>query len=133
MRGLPPRDRCSTRCRTRTKADGIQIVGIAVDMRPAVDKFLKVTPLHYLVLVGEEEGMEAAQKFGMELALPFTVFADAKNRSWPSSSGNCIAMKRPSSATCKSSTPARESGGQPRGHFDDLKTWRSKGETISAS
>jgi thiol-disulfide isomerase/thioredoxin len=62
------------------KADGLQIVGIAVDMRPAVDKFLKFTPLHYLVLVGEEEGMEAAQKFGMELALPFTVFADAQNR-----------------------------------------------------
>ena len=62
------------------QAEGLQIVGIAVDMRAAVDKFLKVTPLHYLVLVGEEEGMEAAQKFGMELALPFTVFADAKNR-----------------------------------------------------
>jgi thiol-disulfide isomerase/thioredoxin len=65
---------------TEDKAEGIQIVGVAVDMRAAVDKFLKLTPLHYIVLVGEEEGMEAAQKFGMELALPFTVFADAQNR-----------------------------------------------------
>ncbi len=62
------------------KADGLTIVGIAVDTQAAVQTFLKSTPLHYTVLVGEEDGAEAAQKFGMELALPFTVFADAKDR-----------------------------------------------------
>jgi thiol-disulfide isomerase/thioredoxin len=58
----------------------LQIVGIAVDERDAVQTFLKTTPLHYTVLVGEEEGAEAAQKFGMELALPFSVFADDHDR-----------------------------------------------------
>ncbi len=62
------------------KSEGLSIVGIAVDMRSAVQTFLKATPLHYMVLVGEEDGAEAAQKFGVELALPFTVFADAQNR-----------------------------------------------------
>jgi thiol-disulfide isomerase/thioredoxin len=62
------------------KAEGLEIVGIAVDSRAAVLTFLKATPLHYTVLVGEEEGAEAAQKFGMELLLPFSVFADARNR-----------------------------------------------------
>jgi thiol-disulfide isomerase/thioredoxin len=58
----------------------LQIVGIAVDGKEAVQTFLKATPLHYTVLVGEEEGAEAAQKFGMELALPFSVFADEHNK-----------------------------------------------------
>jgi len=62
------------------KAEGLAIVGIAVDMRTAVQTFLKHTPLHYTVLVGEDDGAEAAQQFGMELALPFSVFADSKNR-----------------------------------------------------
>jgi thiol-disulfide isomerase/thioredoxin len=62
------------------KAEGLQIVGIAVDMRADVQTFLKVTPLHYTVLVGEEGGAEAAQKFGMQLLLPFSVFADQHNR-----------------------------------------------------
>jgi thiol-disulfide isomerase/thioredoxin len=58
----------------------LQIVGIAVDAPDAVQTFLKSTPLHYTVLAGEEDGAEAAQKFGMELALPFSVFADEHNR-----------------------------------------------------
>ncbi len=62
------------------RAEGLAIVGIAVDSPAAVHKFLKKTPLRYTVLVGEEDGAEAAQRFGMQLALPFTVFADAKNQ-----------------------------------------------------
>ncbi len=61
-------------------AEGLQVVGIAVDMRDAVQKFLKTTPMHYSLLVGEEDGLEAAQKFGMEMLLPFSVFADEHNR-----------------------------------------------------
>jgi thiol-disulfide isomerase/thioredoxin len=60
--------------------EGLQVVGIAIDFRDAVLKFQKRTPLHYPVLVGEEEGYEAAQKFGMTLGLPFSVFADGANR-----------------------------------------------------
>jgi thiol-disulfide isomerase/thioredoxin len=61
-------------------AEGLQVVGIAIDDRGAVQQFLKSTPMHYQLLVGEEGGFEAAQKFGMALALPFSVFADATNR-----------------------------------------------------
>jgi thiol-disulfide isomerase/thioredoxin len=64
----------------RNGAAGLQIVGIAVDFRDSVQAFLKTTQLHYTLLVGEEDGLEAAQKFGMELLLPFSVFADEHNR-----------------------------------------------------
>jgi thiol-disulfide isomerase/thioredoxin len=62
------------------RSDQLQIVGIAVDFRDSVRDFLKTTRLRYELLVGEEDGLEAAQKFGMELALPFSVFADEHNR-----------------------------------------------------
>lgn len=62
------------------RVDGLQVVGIAVDFRDSVQTFLKTTKLHYTLLVGEEDGLEAAQKFGMELLLPFSVFADEHNR-----------------------------------------------------
>jgi len=62
------------------KSDRLEIIGIAVDFRDAVGDFLKKTRLNYTSLVGEDEGLEAAQRFGMELALPFTVFADERNR-----------------------------------------------------
>ena len=61
-------------------AEGLQVVGIAVDMRDSVRKFLRTTPMRYTLLVGEDDGFEAAQKFGMTLALPFSVFADENNR-----------------------------------------------------
>lgn len=64
----------------RNGAEGLQIVGIAVDFRDSVQAFLKTTQLRYTLLVGEEDGLEAAQKFGMELLLPFSVFADEHNR-----------------------------------------------------
>lgn len=60
--------------------EGLQVIGIAVDFRNAVAKFQKQTPLRYRVLVGEDEGLEAAQKFGMGFGLPFSVFADGENR-----------------------------------------------------
>src|SRR5262249_11056984 len=40
----------------------------------------KKQPLRYTSLVGEEAGLDAAQKFGMDLLLPFSVFADGQNR-----------------------------------------------------
>ena len=62
------------------KTDHLEIIGIAVDFRDAVRDFVARTRLDYTLLVGEEEGLEAAQRFGMELALPFSVFADDHNR-----------------------------------------------------
>jgi thiol-disulfide isomerase/thioredoxin len=64
----------------RYRGEKLQVVGIAIDFRDAVRQFLRTTPLDYALLVGEEDGYEAAQKFGMGMALPFSVFADEEGR-----------------------------------------------------
>lgn len=64
------------RLQREQRAAGLKVVGIAVDFRDAVADYLRKSPLDYPVLVGEEAGFEAAQKFGVDLALPFTVFVD---------------------------------------------------------
>ncbi|HEX9473330.1 MAG TPA: TlpA disulfide reductase family protein [Steroidobacteraceae bacterium] len=64
----------------RYQGDHLQVVGIAIDFRAAVRQFLRTTPLDYALLVGEDDGYEAAQKFGMGMALPFSVFADEQDR-----------------------------------------------------
>jgi peroxiredoxin len=61
-------------------AEHLEIVGIAIDSLPAVQDFLHRHPIDYPLLVGEKQGLEAAQEFGMELVLPFSVFADSKGR-----------------------------------------------------
>jgi len=59
----------------------LQIIGIAVDFNKAVQDYVKTTRIDYPVFIGEDAGLEAAQKFGIsDLVLPFSVFADAKNR-----------------------------------------------------
>lgn len=61
-------------------ADGVEVVGIAVDSRDAVLKYAQDMHIDYPVLVGEQEGFEAVQAFGMETVLPFTVFTDRQAR-----------------------------------------------------
>ncbi len=62
-------------------AQGFAVIGIAVDFREEVLRFVESTPVDYPVLIGEEEGMQAARAFGMEtVGLPFTVFADRSGR-----------------------------------------------------
>jgi thiol-disulfide isomerase/thioredoxin len=67
------------------RADKLQLVGVAVDFRDDIQKFLKTTPIDYLLLIAEQDGAETAAKFGMELVLPFSVFA--------SSGGQIVAVK----------------------------------------
>src|SRR6478736_6276094 len=62
------------------KAQNGAIVGIAVDFREDVLKYVKETPLKYPLLIGEEDGLAAAEAFGMGMAFPFSVFIDSKNR-----------------------------------------------------
>ena len=62
----------------RYRADHLQVVGIAVDFRDAVQDYLKQQKIGYPLLVGEDGGVEAARAFGMEMALPFSVFADGE-------------------------------------------------------
>jgi len=66
--------------RQRYRADGLEIVGVAVDFEPAVRDYLRHTPIDYPLLVGEQQGLEAVERFGMEAVLPFSVFADAAGR-----------------------------------------------------
>jgi thiol-disulfide isomerase/thioredoxin len=61
-------------------ADGIEVVGIAVDFRDAVQHYAREMGIDYPVLVGEQDGLEAIASFGMDTVFPFTVFADAQGR-----------------------------------------------------
>lgn len=62
------------------RAQNIEIVGIAVDFRDKVIEFVKETHLAYPLLIGEEDGLAAAEAFGMGMAFPFSVFVDSQNR-----------------------------------------------------
>jgi len=66
----------------RDKAtEGVTVIGIAIDFREEVLKFLETTRIDYPVLIGEQDGMEAARAFGMEsIGLPFTAFTDRQGR-----------------------------------------------------
>jgi thiol-disulfide isomerase/thioredoxin len=66
--------------RMERKAQNAEIVGIAVDFRDEVLKFVANTPLNYPLLIGEEDGLAAAEAFGMGMAFPFSVFVDSRNR-----------------------------------------------------
>src|SRR5262245_49220076 len=60
---------------------GFALIGIAIDLREDVVAYLKSTPIQYPVLIGEQDGLDAARAFGMEsLGLPFTAFVDATGR-----------------------------------------------------
>jgi thiol-disulfide isomerase/thioredoxin len=60
---------------------GLQVVGIAVDFADDVRTYLQTMPLRFPVLVGEEDGLEAARAFGVEtMAFPFSAFLDSSGR-----------------------------------------------------
>jgi thiol-disulfide isomerase/thioredoxin len=61
-------------------ADRLEIVGIAVDYPDDVRKYARAHGIDYPLLIGEQGGLEAASAFGMEPALPFSVFADRQGR-----------------------------------------------------
>jgi thiol-disulfide isomerase/thioredoxin len=62
------------------RGERLEVVGVAVDFQSAVAAYLQKSPIAYPLLVGEDQGLAAAEKFGMEPVLPFSVFADAKGR-----------------------------------------------------
>jgi thiol-disulfide isomerase/thioredoxin len=61
-------------------ADGVEVVGIAVDFRDAVRDYARKMGIDYPVLVGEQDGLDAIAAFGMDTVFPFTVFADRLGR-----------------------------------------------------
>ncbi|MBC8027229.1 MAG: TlpA family protein disulfide reductase [Steroidobacteraceae bacterium] len=68
------------RIRAQRKAQNAEIVGVAVDFREDVLKFVQKVPINYPLLIGEEDGLAAAEAFGMGMAFPFSVFADSQGR-----------------------------------------------------
>ena len=66
--------------RAERRSQNAEIVGIAVDFKDDVLKFVATTPLNYPLLIGEEDGLAAAEAFGMGMAFPFSVFVDGQNR-----------------------------------------------------
>jgi len=67
--------------RRERAADRLEVIGIAVDERQAVLKFANELGIQYPVLMGEQDGYDAAERFGVgSLVLPFSVFVDAQGR-----------------------------------------------------
>ena len=65
--------------RTRYAPRGFEVIGVAVDFREDVLAYMRETPIQYPVLIGEQEGLDAARAFGMEtMGFPFTIFTDSK-------------------------------------------------------
>lgn len=58
----------------------LHVVGIAADVQQNVVEFVKTTRMDYPLLIGEQEGAEAAQRFGVPLVLPFSVFVASDGR-----------------------------------------------------
>jgi thiol-disulfide isomerase/thioredoxin len=57
------------------------LIGIAIDFREDVLRFLTETPIDYTVLIGEQDGLDASAAFGMRsLGLPYTAFVDRSGR-----------------------------------------------------
>lgn len=66
--------------RAERGARGVEVVGVAVDFREDVIKYAKNIGLDYPLLIGEEDGVAAADLFGVSTAFPFTIFADGARR-----------------------------------------------------
>ena len=66
--------------RRERSADGLEILGIAIDYSDAAEKYARDAGIDYPVLLGEQGGYEAAAAFGMDPVLPFSVFADRTGR-----------------------------------------------------
>jgi thiol-disulfide isomerase/thioredoxin len=61
-------------------AQGLAIVGIAIDFRAAVVNYAAAARIDYPLLIGEDGGLKIVDAFGMDLVLPFSVFADQEGR-----------------------------------------------------
>jgi len=66
--------------RAERGAKGVEVVGVAVDFREDVVKYAAEIGLDYPLLIGEEDGMAAADSFGVDPVFPFTAFVDRERR-----------------------------------------------------
>ncbi|MGQ0834320.1 MAG: TlpA family protein disulfide reductase [Gammaproteobacteria bacterium] len=66
--------------RAERASEGLEVIGIAVDFRDAVLEYAREIGLDYPLLIGEQDGLDAAAAFGMDIVLPFSIFADRDGR-----------------------------------------------------
>lgn len=60
---------------------GVEIVGVAVDHRAQVAAYANELQIAYPILVGEEDALDVAAKFGVHSPVfPFTVFTDRRGQ-----------------------------------------------------
>jgi thiol-disulfide isomerase/thioredoxin len=60
---------------------GFQVVGVAVDVREAVLQYADQMHIHYPLLIGEQDGFNAINAFGIaSVGFPLTVFTDNQER-----------------------------------------------------
>lgn len=69
-----------SRLRQDYKAQSLEVIGIAVDVRDDVLAFAEKRKVEYPLLIGEDDGLAAVTAVGMEPTFPFTLFADSKQR-----------------------------------------------------
>ncbi len=65
---------------SRTRPQGLQVIGVAVDARPAVLRYAQQAGIRYPLLIGLRSGMRAIRALGMVAAFPLSVFVDAHGR-----------------------------------------------------
>jgi thiol-disulfide isomerase/thioredoxin len=65
--------------RAERQDQGFEVVGVAVDFRDDVLTYIQKTRVDYPLLIGEEDGLAAADAFGIGLAFPVSIFADSKS------------------------------------------------------
>jgi thiol-disulfide isomerase/thioredoxin len=68
------------RLRSERSKDGLEVVGIAIDHAKIVQQFAEDQKISYPILVGEKGGLEMVEALGMDMVLPFSVFADRQGR-----------------------------------------------------
>jgi thiol-disulfide isomerase/thioredoxin len=62
-------------------AQGVEVIGIAVDFRDKVLAYAQEMGIEYPLLIGEQDALDAASAFGVEaVGFPFTIFTDAQGR-----------------------------------------------------
>jgi thiol-disulfide isomerase/thioredoxin len=60
---------------------GVEVVGVAVDHRDQVAAYANELKIAYPILVGEEDALDVAAKFGVDSPVfPFTVFTDRRGQ-----------------------------------------------------
>jgi thiol-disulfide isomerase/thioredoxin len=69
------------RIRHEYAAQGVEVIGIAVDFVEDVVAYQQRFAIDYPLLVGEQEGLDAARAFGVDAPVfPFTAFTDSAGR-----------------------------------------------------